>query len=79
MGTPIDGLPGLPLEGPTCRPKHALKHATGLDYIVEPVVGVGLLATNGATIDASVTGEKAVSYCPPQAKTLTPAQGIKQF
>lgn len=79
MAQPIDGLPKLPLEGPACRPKHALQHALGLDYIVEPVVGVGLLATNGAVIDTKALAEKAPGYCPPQARTLTPAIGIKQF
>lgn len=73
------GLPGLPLESPACRPRHGLKHATGLDYIVEPVVGVGLLATNGAKIDATELAEADPGWCPPKAKLLSPPKGIKQY
>lgn len=75
----IEGLPGLPLENPACRPRHGLKHATGLDYVIEAVVGNGLVATNGAVINTSAYAEKAPCWCAPTARTLTPACGIKQY
>lgn len=73
------GLPALPLENPACRPRHGECNALGVDYLIEPVVGNGLRASNGAEIDTSAFTETAPGFCCPKSKTLAPAEGIKQF
>lgn len=75
----LEGLPSLPLEGPACRPRHADCNALGVDYLIEPVVGVGLRASNGAKIDTAAYAVKAPGYCCPQSKVTSVACGIKQY
>ncbi len=75
----LPGLPSLPLSTPACRDPHKLCHALGLDYVVEPILGAGLIATNGAKIDTTAFAEKAPSFCCAKSRLLPPANNIKQF
>ena len=73
----FDGLPKSKGDQP-CRDPHRLEHATGADYVIENVIGVGALATNGAVINGEGFAVPGPGFCPSKLKNLKGASNIPQ-